>query len=86
MNSMVFYTVVAFSIGHVVGPGSARRATYAFGAFLVALVGFTRVYIGVHFPSDVIAGYSVGYCWALLCAAMTEAWGKRLENMGQKRA
>jgi undecaprenyl-diphosphatase len=86
MNSMVFYTAAAFAVGHVVGPGAARRATYAFAAFLVALVGFTRVYIGVHFPSDVVAGYSAGFAWSVLCAAMTEAWGKRLETMGRKRA
>jgi undecaprenyl-diphosphatase len=77
MNSMVFYTVVGFAIGHVVGPGPARRATYAFAAFLVVLVGFTRVYLGVHYPSDVLAGMAAGCSWAIVCAALTEAWGKR---------
>lgn len=86
MNSIVFYTVVAFAIGHVVGPGRARNMTYAFATFLVVGVGFTRVYIGVHFPSDVIAGFAAGFSWAMICAALTEAWGKRLVAADNPRA
>lgn len=82
MNSMVFYTVTAYSVGHVLGPGAARRATYAFAALLVAIVGFTRLYLGVHYPSDVLAGFAVGYVWATVCAVLTEAWGRRLEENG----
>jgi undecaprenyl-diphosphatase len=77
MNSMVFYTVAAYSIGHVVGPGRTKQLVYAFAALVIALVGFTRLYLGVHYPSDVMAGFAVGYVWAILCAALTEAWGKR---------
>lgn len=80
MNSMVFYTVTAYAIGHVVGPGPARRAIYAIAAVLIGVIGWTRMYLGVHFPSDVIAGYTVGYAWATLCAVLTEAWGRRVEK------
>lgn len=76
MNSMVFYTVASYALGHVVGRGAARTATYAFGAALIGIVGFTRIYLGVHYPSDVLAGYAAGYVWAIACAALTEAWGR----------
>jgi undecaprenyl-diphosphatase len=79
MNSMVFYTVAAYCIGQVVGPGAARRATYAFAALIVIAIGFTRMYLGVHYPSDVLAGYAVGYVWATICASLTAAWGRRLD-------
>ena len=39
----------------------------ALGVGLTLLVGVSRVYLGLHYPSDVLAGWCVGAAWALLC-------------------
>lgn len=44
---------------------------------VVVLVGITRVYLGVHYPSDVLAGWFFGLAWALLCLVITRVLARR---------
>jgi len=60
----------------------SRRARIALAASTVVyvlLIGFSRLYLGVHYPSDVIAGYTMGSVWLLLWAGL---WRRhvQLEN------
>ncbi|MGY1729430.1 phosphatase PAP2 family protein [Geodermatophilus sp. SYSU D01062] len=45
-----------------------RRAAVAAGVALAVLVGLTRVWLGVHYPSDVVGGLCLGTAWSLLVA------------------
>jgi len=64
-------TVTFLTLGAVLAQSHRRRRIKAYLillALLIALaVGVSRVYLGVHWPTDVLAGWAVGTSWALLC-------------------
>lgn len=60
-------------------PLLARRARHwalALGVVLVLLVGLTRMWLGVHFLSDVVGGWSFGVAWSLLTALLFGAFAE----------
>lgn len=63
--------VVYLTLGALLMRVAKRRLTkwYCMGLAVAAtlLVGASRVYLGVHYPTDVLAGWLVGLSWALLC-------------------
>jgi undecaprenyl-diphosphatase len=46
-----------------------RRVLYAVATVLVLLIGVSRLYLGVHYPSDVVSGFAAGIAW--LAASIT---------------
>ncbi|WP_051812813.1 phosphatase PAP2 family protein [Kitasatospora sp. MBT63] len=58
-------------------PGARRAATVLAAAF-AAVIGATRVYLGVHWPLDVIAGWLLATAWLLLGAALLRTPARRM--------
>jgi undecaprenyl-diphosphatase len=59
---MVFYLTVALALA----PAGWRRKAAAGAVLLSLFVGLSRVMLGVHWPSDVIGGWSFGLMWVLV--------------------
>ncbi|PZU57575.1 MAG: phosphatase PAP2 family protein [Sphingobium sp.] len=52
---------------------AGRRGVWACSGVLIFLIGFSRVWLGVHWPSDVLAGWTIGVGWLLFCTALPGA-------------
>ena len=63
--------VIYLTLGALLARVAARRRTRVYlltvAMFVTFLVGISRIYLGVHYPSDVIAGWCAGFVWALVC-------------------
>lgn len=66
-TAMVVYATLAYLVIRLEPTRRMRRITLAGAVLIILAIGLTRVYLGVHYPSDVIAGYLVGAVWATVC-------------------
>ncbi|MET4593801.1 MULTISPECIES: phosphatase PAP2 family protein [unclassified Sphingomonas] len=64
-NSAIVYLTLAGLASQVTVSAAARRYILVIAILMVGAIGCSRVYLGVHWPSDVLAGWSFGTLWAL---------------------
>ncbi len=67
MNSAIIYLTIALILTRTVSERRVRLYLRGLAIALTAMIGVSRVFLGVHYPSDVLAGWLVGAAWATLC-------------------
>jgi len=67
MNSAVVFLTLGAVLSRVHKQPGVRAYILTVAILLTLTIGFSRVYLGVHWPSDVMAGWLVGGVWATLC-------------------
>jgi len=67
-------TITYLTLGALLAQVQSRKRVKAYllgwALLLSFLIGLSRIYLGVHWPTDVLAGWCVGSAWALLCGSV----------------
>ncbi len=84
MLSAIVYLTLAVVLAQTIESRRGKVYVIAAALLLAFLVGVTRVLIGVHYPSDVLAGWTAGTAWAVLC--WLAAWWLGRRGMLRRQA
>lgn len=74
MMSAVTYLTIAALISSVTPERRTRMFLLASALLLSSAIGFCRIYLGVHYPTDVLAGWCAGAAWATICHAVGDRY------------
>lgn len=77
MNSAVTYLTLGALLARTEKSRAIRAYLIGLAVVLTLMIGSSRVYLGVHWPSDVAAGWCVGGAWAILCSLIARALQRR---------
>ncbi|GAA4336856.1 phosphatase PAP2 family protein [Flaviaesturariibacter amylovorans] len=79
-SAFIFYGLLAYLLWKTELPKPLRVAGGVLLILFSLLIGFSRVYLRVHYPSDVLAGICIGFAWLLLVIALFERLKKRSDE------
>lgn len=82
LNSAVIYLTVGALLARAAGDRLVRIYIVSVALFLTIAIGISRIYLGVHYPSDVLAGWCAGAAWAAGCASLARALQRRQRLRG----
>lgn len=92
MMAAVTYLTLGALLARMHAPPRLKAFFVAVAAVLTVLVGVSRVYLGVHYPTDIVAGWAAGAVWAIVCWLVALRFQRRgtveqgVRRVGEARA
>lgn len=83
LGAFCFFGILAWIIARNVGNTGAKLAVWIVAAGLILSIGLSRIYLGVHYPSDVLAGYLVAAVWTLTVILADSSLVKKRDGVAQ---
>ncbi|HYO53376.1 MAG TPA: phosphatase PAP2 family protein [Archangium sp.] len=84
MLSAIVYLTLGALLAQLVERRWLRAYLVGVALALTLLIGLTRVYLGVHYPTDVLGGWMAGLAWALLTALLARAVKRRSPGLREE--
>jgi len=75
MMSAIVYLTLGTLLARTVDRDQLKLFFWGLALLLTLTIGISRVYMGVHYPTDVLAGWSAGIAWATLCGLTARRFG-----------
>lgn len=85
MAASCFYGFLIYLVWQLCRNRALRNAVTALLSLVIALVGFSRVYLGVHYFTDVLAGLCVSVCYLIVFTSLVSRFFMHEENLKPKR-
>lgn len=79
LGSIVLYGSFAYLLAR--SYPSRSPLIYGVASVIITLIGLSRLYLGVHYPTDIIAGYIIGFLWLRICIKLFKHYAVKLNPM-----
>lgn len=77
LMAVLFYGFWSYLLVRSVKTTALRSHVVTWTIFLVLMIGLSRMYLGVHYLSDVAAGFAAGACWLAVCVTSVEIYRRQ---------
>ena len=81
LMSITFYGLIGYIVWHTVHNKPLKWTLFIFFLLLIFFIGLSRIYLRVHYTSDVIAGYCIGILWIVISIGVMQ----RIEKFSRRK-